>query len=136
MASKTILTGRVGQEPETRTLEGGNNVTSFTLATTERWKDKEGNKKEETEWHQIVIWGKLAEIAAQYVRKGDLLNVTGKNKTDKYEKDGVTHYRTKVVCNEMELLTSKKDKEQGGSVKQPQPSNKEAPPPEIDDLPF
>lgn len=108
--SKTILIGRVGNEPETRRLESGKTVTNFSLATFETYKDQRGEKKEETEWHRISIWGKLAEIVEKYVKKGDLIYLEGKNKTRSWEKDGVTRYTTEVVCNQMTMLGGKVEK--------------------------
>jgi single-strand DNA-binding protein len=145
--SKTILLGSVGQDPEIRTSQNGNAIASFSLATSESWKDKTtGEKIEKTEWHNIVIFGRLAEIAGQYVKKGSKLYLEGKNKTDKYDKEGVTHYRTKVVCHELQMLDSKPSDQQnnqaptGQSYSQPQQSNQSGQPDYSDfdnsDIPF
>jgi single-strand DNA-binding protein len=112
--SKTILIGRVGQKPEVKQVSN-TSVAKFSLATTENWKDKDGTKKEETTWHNIVIWGKLCDVVEKYVNKGDLLYVEGRIKNDKYEKEGVTHYTTSIVVNELKMLGSKDSK---GETKQ------------------
>jgi single-strand DNA-binding protein len=106
--SKTILLGRVGKDPEVRSLDNGNTVANFSIATSESYKDRTtGEKKENTEWHNLVLWGKTAEIAQQYVKKGDLIFVEGKNKTRSWEKDGVTRYTTEVLVDKLTLLGSK-----------------------------
>lgn len=103
MINKAILVGRVGKDPETRHLESGKQVTNFTLATSEKYKDKE-----ETTWHNIVIWGKLSEVADQYVKKGDLLYIEGKTSNSSYESDGVKRYVTEIVAYSMQMLGGKK----------------------------
>jgi single-strand DNA-binding protein len=97
--SRTILLGNVGRDPEIRTLQSGDRIASFSIATSERWTDKAtGEKKETTEWHNVVVFNQaLVKIVEQYVRKGAKLFVEGQNKTRKWEKDGVTHRATEVV---------------------------------------
>lgn len=108
--NKVILVGRLGKDPETRNFEGGGVNCTFSIATSETWKDKQtGEKKERTEWHNIVIWGKLAEIAAKYLHKGDQVYVEGKMRTRNWEKDGITRYITEVFVDEMVMLSTKKD---------------------------
>lgn len=115
------LVGNVGNDPEQRSTGGGKAVVNWSLATTESWKDKAtGEAKSETEWHRCVAFGRLAEIVAEYAHKGDRLYVEGKLKTDKYEKDGVDHYTTKVVVNEIVLLGGKPA---GGPAARPAPSD-------------
>lgn len=106
--NKAILVGRLGKDPEIRTLDSGKQVATFSLATSETYKDKSGNKKEETEWHNIVLWDGLAGIAEKYLHKGDLLYVEGKLKTRSWEKEGITRYTTEVVGNEITMLTPSK----------------------------
>lgn len=106
--NKIQLIGNVGQEPQVRTA-GDQKVASFTLATTEKRKDKSGNPIQETEWHNIVIWGKLAEVAEKYVTKGTALYVEGKIKTEKYTKDGQDRYVTRVVASSFQMLGGKQD---------------------------
>lgn len=108
--NKVIVLGNVGNDPEIRYMPNGNAVASFSIATSEQWKDKNtGEKKEATEWHNITIFGKLAEIVEKYVKKGSKLYIEGKLKTDKYEKDGVTKYSTKIIANELQMLDSRSE---------------------------
>jgi single-strand DNA-binding protein len=106
--NKVILVGRLGKEPEVRNLENGAAVANFTIATSESYKDKTtGEKKEVTEWHNIVLWRGLAEIAQKYLHKGDLIYVEGKLRTRSWEKDGVTRYTTEIVGDNMTMLGSR-----------------------------
>ena len=106
--NKVILVGRVGKDPEIKTLTSGNMVANFSLATSETFKDKNtGEKKETTEWHNLVLWGKTAELAGKYVHKGDQLYVEGKITTRSWEKDGIKRYTTEIVVNAMQFLGSK-----------------------------
>ena len=107
MYNRITIIGNVGKDPETKTLEGGAKVTTFTLATSETWKDKQGNKKEETQWHNIQLWRGLAEVAEQYVKKGTKLLIEGKVTYRSYEKDGETKYFTEIVGKEMKMLGGK-----------------------------
>ena len=155
--NKVILLGRLGKDPEVRHLENGTPVTSFSIATSESYKDKNsGEKVEKTEWHNIVLWRGLAEVAEKYLHKGDQVYIEGKLQTRSYEKDGVTRYSTEIVGREMTMLGSKGqsgggDANQGGGyaastpqaqVAKPaaQPENQEAVQAqntqELDDLPF
>jgi len=113
--SKTILVGRLGNDPEVKFISNGNAVANFSVATSDKWKDKQGNKQEKTEWHRIVIWGKLAEICGEYLKKGSLVYLEGRNETEKYtDKEGIERYTTKVVCHEMKMLGSKDDGQRSG----------------------
>lgn len=106
--NKVILVGRLGKEPEVRNLDNGAVVANFSIATSESYKDKTtGEKKEVTEWHNIVLWRGLAEIAQKYVHKGDLVYIEGKLRTRSWEKDGVTRYTTEVVADNMTMLGSR-----------------------------
>lgn len=106
--NKIILLGNIGRDPETRYLPSGDAVTNVTIATTESWKDKKsGEKKESTEWHRVSFFGKLAEIAAQYLKKGSPCYVEGKIQTRKWEKDGETRYSTEIVADKLQLLGGK-----------------------------
>jgi single-strand DNA-binding protein len=103
--NKVILVGRLGKDPEVRNLENGAAVANFTMATSESYKDKTtGEKKELTEWHNIVLWRGLAEIAQKYLHKGDLVYIEGKLRTRSWEKDGVTRYTTEIVGDNMTML--------------------------------
>lgn len=106
--NKVILIGNLGVDPETRYTQGGSPVTNFRIATSENWKDKQsGENKERTEWHSIVCFGRLAEIAGEYLRKGSKVYVEGSLRTSSWEADGQTRYKTEVICNEMQMLDSR-----------------------------
>lgn len=104
MINKATLVGHVGRDPEIRNMSNGDAVATVSLATTEKWKDKNGERQEKTEWHRLVFFGKLADIVDKYVHKGSLIYVEGKLTTRKWEKDGVERYTTEINCNEMKLL--------------------------------
>jgi single-strand DNA-binding protein len=106
--NKVILIGRLGKDPEVRNLDNGAVVANFSIATSESYKDRTtGEKKEITEWHNIVLWRGLAEIAQKYLRKGDMVYIEGKLRTRSWEKDGVTRYTTEVVADNMNMLSPK-----------------------------
>jgi single-strand DNA-binding protein len=102
--NKFIGIGNLGRDPEFRVSADGNGVANFSMAMTEKYKDKSGKQQEFTEWANVVCFGKLAEIVQQYVSKGMQVYVEGKLKTEKYEKDGVIRYNTKIVCDKMQML--------------------------------
>ena len=105
--NKVMLIGNIGRDPEVKTLDGSNGsqkVATFTLATGEKYKDRNGELRENTEWHNIVAWRNLAEICEKYVRKGDLLYIEGKITNRSWEKDGQTHYITEIVAEVVELF--------------------------------
>ena len=109
--NKVILVGNVGKNPETRAFQDGTGVTSFSLATSEKYKDKSGNLSEQTEWHNISCFGKLSEIANKYVTKGSQVYIEGKIKTNKYtDKAGVEKYAVNIVASSLQLLGSKEAK--------------------------
>jgi len=106
--NKVILVGRLGKEPEVRNLDNGAVVANFSIATSEVYKDRTtGERKEQTEWHNIVLWRGLAEIAQKYLHKGDMVYIEGKLRTRSWEKDGVTRYTTEVVGDNMTMLSGK-----------------------------
>jgi len=105
--NKVILVGSVGKDPESKVMPNGNAVVNFSLATSESWKDKSGQQQESVEWHRCVCFGKLAEIIAQYVKKGSKLYLEGSLKTRSWEKDGVKQYATEIVISEMQMLDGK-----------------------------
>ena len=107
--NKAILVGRLGRDPETRYTSGGQAVANFTLATDETFKDRAGERQKRTEWHRIVLWGKLAEIAQQYLKKGMLVYVEGRIQTRQWEDKRYGHKRTttEIVGNVMRMLTSR-----------------------------
>lgn len=106
--NKVILVGNVGQDPETRYLPNGGAVTNLSIATSDSWKDKNtGENQERTEWHRVVFYQRLAEIVAEYVRKGSKLYVEGRLQTRSWEQDGVKRYATEIIANEMQMLDSR-----------------------------
>lgn len=106
--NKVILVGRLGKDPEVRNLENGASVANFTVATSESYKDRTtGEKKEITEWHNIVLWRGLAEIAQKYLHKGDMVYIEGKLRTRSWEKEGVTRYTTEIVGDNMTMLSTR-----------------------------
>jgi len=106
--NKVILVGNLGRDPETRYMPNGEAVTNFSIATTETWKDKSGEKKEATEWHRITMYRKLAEIAAEYLKKGSSVYIEGKLQTRKWtDKDGVEKYTTEIIGDVMQMLGGK-----------------------------
>jgi len=104
--NKVILVGNLGRDPETRYMPSGEQITNIAVATTDRWKDKSsGEQKEATEWHRISFFGKLAEIAGQYLKKGSQVYVEGRLRTRKYtDKDGIERYATEIVADTMQML--------------------------------
>jgi single-strand DNA-binding protein len=114
--NKVILVGRLGKDPEVRSVPSGQTVTKFSLATDERFTDKSGEKQERTEWHNIVAWGKLGEICGQYLRKGKLVFIEGSIRTDSWDdkESGQKKYRTEIIARDMKMLDKKGD-EGGGS---------------------
>lgn len=107
--NKVIVVGNLGRDPETRYMPSGDALTNITVATTDKWKDKaSGEQKEATEWHRISFFGKLAEIAGQYLKKGSQVYIEGKLRTRKYtDKDGVEKYSTEIVADTMQMLGSR-----------------------------
>lgn len=104
--NKVIIVGNLGADPEIRHTGGGTTVTNIRVATSETWTDKQsGEKQERTEWHRIVLFGRLAEIAGEYLKKGRQVYIEGSLRTDKYtDKDGIERYTTDIVANEMQML--------------------------------
>ena len=106
--NKVILIGRLGKDPETRYMTNGEAVTNVSLATSENWKDKSGEKQERTEWHNLVFYRRLAEIAGQYLKKGSQVYAEGRIQTRKWQdKEGRDRYTTEIIVNEMHMLDSK-----------------------------
>ena len=143
--NKVILVGNLGGDPEVRYTSGGSAVANVTLATTESWKDKSsGEKQEKTEWHRVAFFGRLAEIAGEYLKKGSQIYVEGSLRTREWEKDGVKRYTTEIVANEMQMLggrsggTASYEPESRGSQPEaaPSPSRSSTPTDFDDDIPF
>jgi single-strand DNA-binding protein len=118
--NKVILVGTCGQDPETRYLPNGNAVTNLSLATSEQWTDKQtGQKVEKTEWHRVSLFGKVAEIAGEYLRKGSQCYIEGKLQTREWEKDGIKRYTTEIVVDmqgTLQLLGGRPDNTGGDSA--------------------
>ena len=128
--NKVILVGNLGKDPEVRHLDSGIAVANFSLATTENYKNKEGERVSQTEWHNIVLWRGLAEVAEKYLKKGANVYIEGKIKTRKWEdKEGTTRYSTEILGDNMTMLGGKSPSEN----KTEQTSKSEDP---KDDLPF
>ncbi len=103
--NKVILVGNLGNDPEVRYTPAGAAVTTISVATTESWKDKEGNKQEKTEWHRVVFFSRLAEIAGEYLKKGSQVYIEGKLRTNKWQdQSGQDRYTTEILANEMQML--------------------------------
>jgi len=139
MVNKVILVGNLGRDPEVRTTPSGQPVTKFSLATNRRRRDKEGNRQDETEWHNIVCWGRQAEIAGEYLSKGKQIYVEGRIQTSSWEdrQSGEKKYRTEIICENFQMLGTRG--EGGGGYRPPDapaPSDDLAAPPEDDDIPF
>ncbi len=135
--NKVILIGNLGADPELRYTPSGSAVANFNIATTEKWRDKDGNMQERTEWHRIILWARQAEIAKEYLRKGSSVYIEGRIQNRSYEdKDGVKKYITEIIGQRMQLL--------GGRAGGPSEPGQSGPPPappdnldgEDDDLPF
>ena len=147
--NRVILIGNLGKDPEIRSLEGGVKVANFSLATTETYKGKNGEKVDQTEWHNIVLWRGLAEVAENYLKKGNSIYVEGKIRTrDWTDKDGNKRYTTEIIADNMVMLGGRRDQSDNGNnphyqPKQEKPAPQEAPEQNVDltaetgdDLPF
>lgn len=142
--NKVILLGRLGKDPETKTIGSGQMVANFSIATSETWKDKStGEKKESTEWHNCQAWGPVAEIIQKYVHKGDQVYVEGKLKTRSWEKDGITRYVTEIIVSGVNLIGGGKQEQTQQTYSAPVQQQKNEPDPlakvtqeDIDQLPF
>ena len=102
--NRVTLIGNVGKDPEIKTFASGNKVASITLATSERYKDRNGEQKEDTEWHSVQAFGKLADVVERFVHKGSLLYLDGKIRTRSFEADGRTVYRTEILADHIQML--------------------------------
>ncbi len=139
--NKVIIVGNLGQEQETRYMPSGSAVTNFTVATNESWKDKQtGEQKDRTEWHRVAMFGRLAEVAAEYLRKGSQVYIEGKLRTRKWQdRDGKDRYTTEIIADEMQMLGGRGG---GGSAPMSTDSAPASAPPQPpaddfdDDIPF
>ena len=126
--NRVILIGNLGAAPETRSTPSGTAVCKFSLATSRKFNGKDGQRQEKTEWHRIVAWGKLAEICSQYLSKGRQVMIEGRIEYGSYEKDGVKHYTTDIIAENLEMLGRRGEPESG------EPSRPDRV--EEDDIPF
>ena len=137
-----MIIGRLGKDPEVRYTQGGQAVANFSIATDERWTDKSGEKNERTEWHKIVAWGRQAELAGEYLKKGRQVYVEGRLQTREYEdKEGIRRWSTEVVAQELQFLDSRgagaqQDVASASAVAQPASEPASEPAPAEDDIPF
>jgi single-strand DNA-binding protein len=125
--NRVILIGNLGKDPEIRSLEGGVKVANFSLATTESYKGKNGEKVDQTEWHNIVLWRGLAEVAENYLKKGNSIYVEGKIRTrDWTDKDGNKRYTTEIIADNMVMLGGRRDQSDNGNYSPPPKQEKPA----------
>jgi len=138
--NKVILVGNLGKDPEVRHLENGATVANFPIATTESYKDRNGNRQEQTEWHNIVLWRGLADIAEKYLRKGNQVYIEGKLRSRSWEdKEGNTRYITEVIGDNLTMLGGRNEQNESAAPKSSQPAPSTADSfqeDEDDDLPF
>jgi single-strand DNA-binding protein len=138
--NRVILIGNLGKDPDVITFENGVKKATFSLATTESYKNRDGNRVDQTEWHNIVLWRGLADIAERYLHKGSQIYLEGKLRTRSYEQDGVKKYITEIVVDNMTMLGGRRDssesiQESTKQASQSQQQDTEIPTPD-DDLPF
>lgn len=132
--NKVIVLGNLGKDPEVRHLPNGDAVCNFSLATTESWKDKDGNKQDKTEWHNIVIFRKLAEIAGEYLKKGRPVYIEGRLQTRKWQdKEGKDRYTTEIVADQMQMLGGRDEAKETIKTSEPPKANFDD---MADDIPF
>ncbi len=142
--NKVILVGHLGKDPEVRTIDSGVKVARFSLATTETYKDRNGERKDVTEWHNIVVWRNLAEIAEKYLTKGKLIYLEGKLQTRSWDDNGAKRYATEVIASDFRMLGAKGDSSPSSvpfptsATPEPKETGNELPPflTDDDELPF
>ena len=138
--NKVILVGNLGRDPETRYLPSGGAVTNVSLATSRSWKDRDsGEQKEKTEWHRVVFFNRLGEIAGEYLKRGSKVYVEGELRTREWEKEGQKHFTTEIVATEMQMLDSKggnSDYEKNNNSSVAAPSSLSSSDMVDDDIPF
>jgi len=142
--NKVIIVGNLGRDPETRFMPSGAAVTNVSVATSKSWRDREsGEQKERTEWHRVVFFNRLAEIAGEYLKRGSKIYLEGELRTREWEREGQKHYTTEIVANEMQMLDSKGSMDGAGSSSGGAPGGSSAPsskpnseftPPPMDDF--
>lgn len=127
MLNKVQLIGNLGNDPDVKYTQSGVCVTTISIATTEKWKDRDGNPQEKTSWHRVKLWNKLGEIAGEYLRKGSQVFIEGKLDYGSYEKDGVTHYTTDIIASEMKMLGGRRDGDNDNGQRQGGQQQRQAP---------
>ena len=138
--NKVLLMGNLGRDPEVRFTTGGTSVANFSIATNESWKDKNGQLQEKTEWHRIVVWGKLAELCGQYLKKGRQAFIEGRLQTREWtDKEGKKNYSTEIVANNVQFIGGRPEGAGAEAVGSPGPAggsrDSYGPPPPADDAP-
>ena len=127
--NKVILVGRLGRDPETRYMPSGDAITNFAIATDEQWRDRNGERQTRTEWHNITLFGKLGEIASQYLRKGSQVFIEGRIQSRKYTgKDGIERTAYYIIGNEMKMLGNRNDGSDSGNNNAAPPTSSNLPP--------
>ena len=139
--NKVILVGNLGQDPEVKFTAGGAAVTTLSIATSDSWKDKDsGMDKEKTEWHRVVLWRRLAEIAGEYLKKGSKVYVEGQLQTRKWEQEGQTRYTTEIIARDIQFLDSRgsanTSNQEGAATKEEPPTDVPESGIDDDDIPF
>jgi len=135
--NKAQLIGNLGRDPEVRYTPNGTAVCNLSIATTNAWKDKAGERVEETEWHRVVFYDRLAEVVGEYLKKGRSIYIEGRLRTRKWEdKDGVGHYATEIVASDMQMLGSKPDDAKRVEGNNGDHNQNPTPPASDDDIPF
>ncbi len=125
--NKVIIVGNLGQDPEIKYTAGGAAVTTLSIATSDSWKDKDsGMDQERTEWHRVVLWRRLAEIAGEYLKKGSKVYIEGQLQTRKWEQEGQTRYTTEIIARDMQFLDSKGSSNASSAQKSPEMNDRSA----------
>ena len=138
MVNKVILIGNLGRDPELRNTPSGQTIAKFSVATTRKWRNRDGERQEQTEWHNIVCWGRQAEVAGQYLSKGRQVYVEGRLQTDSWEdrETGKKMYRTEIVCDNFQMLGSRGDSMSGPPRHDGPPASDNYGAQDDDDIPF
>jgi single-strand DNA-binding protein len=138
MVNKVILVGNLGRDPEVRSTPSGQSVAEFSLATSRKWKDRDGNRQEQTEWHRVVCWGRQAEVAGQYLTKGKQIYVEGRIQTSSWDdkQSGEKRYKTEIICDNFQMLGRKDEGPGGGGGGYDRQAPPAGPTGGDDDIPF
>jgi len=134
--NKAMVIGNLGNDPEIRYTQKGAAVATFSIATTEKWKDADGVQQEHTDWHKIVAWKGLAEICEDHLKKGSKVYIEGKMQTRKWEENGITRYTTEIIAKSMEMLGGKNFDKETASLSAAHGNNRDNPPSPDMEVPF